>query len=160
MKIQDGEGEWTFVPKTGHSSTSTGNDNSVIRSCTSGPKFFPSNWCGSSSVDERSSCHEDLALPSTDDPEYNDAFPDEVRPGLPVTDEAFEAMLQGFDQDALEADPGSPELLLHDEVEAPLDHDEDEGEEEEPLGEETKARRDLKAEATSLRHLLTHLPTS
>ena len=130
----------------------------MIRSCTSGPKFFPSNWCGSSSVDESSSCHEDLVLPSTDDPEYNDEFPDEVRPGLPVTDEAFEAMLQGFDQDALEADPGSPELLLHDEVEAPLDHDEDEGEEEEPLGEETKARRDLKAEATSLRHLLTHLP--
>ena len=33
-----------------------------------------------------------------------------------------------------------------------------EGEEEKPLGEETKARRDLKAEAISLRHLLTHLP--
>jgi hypothetical protein len=97
-------------------------------------------------------------LPSTDDPEYNEEFPDEVRPGLPVTDEAFEAMLQGFDQDALEADPGSPELLLHDEVDAPLDPDEDEGKEEEPLGEETKARRDFKAEATSLRHLLTHLP--
>ena len=72
----------------------------MIRPCTSGPKFFPSNWCGSSSVDERSSCREDPALPSTDDPDYNDALPDEVQPGLPVTDEAFEAMLQSFDQDA------------------------------------------------------------
>ena len=137
------EGEWIFVPKTGHSSTSTGNDNSVIRPCTSGPKFFPSNWFGSSSIDERSSWHEDLALPSTDDPDYDDALPDEVQTGLPVIDEAFEAMLQSFDQDALEAEPVSLDILPHDEIEESLEHDEEEGVEEEPLGEplgeETKA---------------------
>ena len=71
-------------------------------------------------------------------------------------------MFQGFDQDALEAEPVSPDILPHDETEESLEHDEEEGGEEEPLGEplgeETKARRDLKFEATSLRHLLTHLP--
>ena len=82
----------------------------MIRPCATGPKFFPSNWCESSSVDERSSCHYDLALPSTDDPDYNDAVSGEVQLSLPIADEAFEAMLQDFDQDAVEAEPVSPDI--------------------------------------------------
>jgi hypothetical protein len=101
-------------------------------------------------------------LPGTDDPDCNDVVSGKVQLSLPIADEAFEAMLQDFDQDALEAKPVSPDILPHDEIEESLEHDEEEGGEEEPLGEplgeETKARRDLKFEATSLRHLLTHLP--
>ena len=100
-----GQESGTVVGKTGHYFISTRNDNSMIRPCATGPQFFLSNWCESSSIDERSSCHDDLALPSTDDPDYNDAFSGEVQLSLPIADEAFEAMLQDFDQDALEAEP-------------------------------------------------------
>ena len=154
------EQDWTVVGKTGHYSASTRNDNSIIRPCATGPQFFPSNWCESSSIDERSSCHEDLALPGTDDPDCNDAVSGKVQLSLPIADEAFEAMLQDFDQDAMEAEPVPLDLMPPDD--GLLEHDEREGGDEEPLGEplgdETTARRDLKEEATSLRHLLTHLP--
>ena len=99
-------------------------------------------------------------MPGTDDPDCNDAVSGKVQLSLPIADEAFEAMLQDFDQDAMEAEPVPLDLLPPEE--GLLEHDEREGGDEEPLGEplgdETTARRDLKAEATSLRHLLTHLP--
>ena len=104
----------------------------MIRPCATGPKFSRSNWCESSSIDERSSCHEDLALPGTDDPDCNDAVSGKVQLSLPIADEAFEAMLQDFDQDAMEAEPVP--LDLPPPEEGLLEHDGREGGEEEPLG--------------------------
>ena len=72
-------------------------------------------------------------MPGTDDPDANDAVSGKVQLSLPIADEAFEAMLQDFDQDAMEAEPvpldsPPPEEGL-------LEHDGREGGEEEPLGE-------------------------
>ncbi len=82
-----------------------------------------------------------------------------------MDDKAFEAMLEDFDQDALEAapkeeDPKEPEPMVEGPEEAPdMVQEEYEAEDEiEPPLAEGRERRDLKAEATSVRHLLTHLP--
>ena len=119
---------------------------------TSGPKFFPRNWCETSSIDDQSS-QEEMAMPGAEEPE-------EV-----MDDKVFEAMMEDFDQDALEAapkeaEPKEPEQIVEGSEEAPdMGHEEEEAEEEfEPPAVEGGGRRDLKAQATSLRHLLTHLP--
>jgi hypothetical protein len=72
-------------------------------------------------------------LPGTDDPDCNDAVSGKVQLSLPIADEAFEAMLQDFDQDAMEAEPVPLELPPPEE--GLLEHDGREGGEEERLGE-------------------------
>ena len=91
-------------------------------------------------------------------------MPGEEEPEEVMDDKAFEAMLEDFDQDALEAapkeaDPKEPEPLVEGPEEAQeLVQNEEAEDEIEPPPAEGRERRDLKAEATSLRHLLTHLP--
>ncbi len=41
----------------------------TLTSLSSGPKCFPHGWCESSSVDDLSSCQEDLAMPGADEQE-------------------------------------------------------------------------------------------
>ncbi len=96
----------------------------VYRAFVSGPKFFPANWCGSSSIDDRSSCHEDLVSPCWDDGEEQQLPQGRVQFSLPVADKDFDAMFEDFDQDALERQDevlsdhpqAAPETPLREEV--------------------------------------------
>ena len=97
-------------------------------------------------------------MPGADDTESD---------GPNMNDGAFEAMLENSDPDAFEAEQEAPDSGVEPpphEPERPEDEpelaplDEEVGEDIEPLAPEARMRRDLRAEATSLRHLLTHLP--
>ena len=85
---------------------------------------------------------EDLALPGVDDP---------LSGGQVMGDTAFDAMLEDFDQDALEAEKKPAEV-----DDQPLQKED--AQEDDPLVQTEGTRKDLKLEAGSLRHLLTHLP--
>ncbi len=137
------------------------------------------NHCFESSDSEHPSSEDRLAIPGIGDPE-------EEPPGM--TDLAFDSILEGFDQEALEAD-GDTRGGVDKPCPEDSDQEDDPGEvklDRSPVGEhpphepgvchedvaedgddeageaarapEPRSRRDLSAEATSLRHLRTHLP--
>ena len=91
--------------------TSRGQDNSVVRSLTSGPKFFPSDWCGSSSIDDRSSCHDELALPGLDDSAEDVPPPEEAHGDSSVLEDDGNATHSDSDAEGDKETPGSPEPL-------------------------------------------------
>ena len=113
----------------------------TLTSLSSGPKYFPHGWCESSSIDDLSSSQEDLAMPGADEQEEE---PHDPESGDEDRDQRVEHL------------PHEPERPEDEPESAPLD--EEVGEDIEPLAPEATMRRDLRAEATSLRHLLTHLP--